>query len=123
MRIGELSQRTSLSRDTIRFYERKGLISSRPSTSKSNTYRDYGNDTVLTLEIIKEAQAAGFTLTELNTFLEQIDYTGPRTFDGEAFLQRKITEVEETIHRAERFLKTLKDAQKALAAAATDPSC
>jgi len=41
MRIGELAKRSEVSRDTIRFYERNGLIFSMPSDSGTNSYREY----------------------------------------------------------------------------------
>ncbi len=116
MRIGELSQRTSVSRDTIRFYERSGLIGSRPSGSRTNSYRDYPEQTALTLELIREAQAAGFTLDELRTFIAQLESAPSDGFDGEAFLEEKIRDVEQTIRRSKRFLRTLRMAKQALEA-------
>ncbi len=114
MRIGVLAKRASVSRDTIRFYERKGLILSRPSASATNSYRDYPEETVLTIGMIREARAAGFTIAELREFLRQMDRVMSDEFDGEAFLQQKIDEVEENIRRSRRFLKTLKATQLAL---------
>ncbi len=46
LRIGEISRRSGLPRDTIRYYEREGLISSEPSTEPSNSYRSYTEDAV-----------------------------------------------------------------------------
>ncbi len=115
MRIGELAQRSGLSRDAIRFYERNGLIRSGPGPDPSNNYRDYPEDCVPTLDMIREAQAAGFTISELKSFMRQLDKASTTDFDGEAFLQQKIEEVEENIRRSKRFLKTLKKAKAALA--------
>jgi DNA-binding transcriptional MerR regulator len=115
MRIGELSKRTSVSRDTIRFYERNGLIKSRPSASATNSYRDYSEDAELTLELIREAQAAGFTLEELRRFIAQLEASPSDGFDGEAFLEQKIREVKQKIRRSKRFLRTLRMTKQALA--------
>jgi DNA-binding transcriptional MerR regulator len=54
MRIGELAQQTGVSRDTLRFYERLGLIQARRS---SNSYRDYDSAAVLLVNFIRRAQA------------------------------------------------------------------
>ena len=81
MRIGELSKRTSVSRDAIRFYERNGLITSQPSASASNNYRVYPEDTALTLELIREAQAAGFSLSELRLFIDTLRNSSDPDFD------------------------------------------
>lgn len=115
MRIGELAKKTSLSRDTIRFYEKHGLVQSHPGTAKSNNYRDYPESNLLTLEIIGQAKAAGFTLAELMVFLSQIEASSQDNFDGEAFLKRKIDEVEDRIAQSRVFLKTLKTTLKVLA--------
>ena len=114
MRIGELSKRTTLSRDTIRLYERYGLIASEPSKSASNNYREYPEGTDLTLELIGDAQAAGLTLADLRQFLDATQDLSAPDFDGEDFLEQKIKMVEATIARSKRFLSTLKQAKDAL---------
>lgn len=115
MRIGELARRASVSRDTIRFYEKKGLIASLPGSSSTNNYRDYPESTVLTLELIKEARAAGMTLADLTIFIAQLEALSGTEFDGEDFLQTKIEDVEQNIRRSKKFLETLKATKKALA--------
>lgn len=114
MRIGELARRSALPRDTLRYYERLGLIASVPEGA-ANTYRDYPEETVWTLEQIADARAAGLTIAELSVFLGQLDAADVEEFDGEAFLDARIAEVEARIHRARRFLAALRAARKALA--------
>jgi len=114
MRIGELARRTKLSRDTLRYYERLGLIGSAPGAEPTNRYRDYPEETVLALEQIADAQAAGLTIAELSVFLGQLDAAEAEDFDGEAFLQARIDEVEARIGRSRRFLAALKAAKDAL---------
>ncbi len=94
MRIGQLAKQTNLSRDTIRFYERNGLIHSNPSDNPANTYRNYDSETVFTLEMVREAQAAGFTIAELKKFMQQLQSAPPDDFDGEDFLQNKISDAQ-----------------------------
>ena len=117
MRIGELARRTTTSRDTIRFYEKNGLLTSKPGSSSTNNYREYSEEAVFTLELIREAKAAGFTLAELVIFMSQIEASSEEDFDGEAFLQAKIEEVEAKIERSRKFLETLKLTKRALASA------
>lgn len=114
MRIGELSKKSGLSRDTLRYYERQGLITSEPEGGESNTYRAYPDATLLTLEWIAEAQSAGMTLADLTVLIGQLDAETGEDFDGFAFLDQKITEVEERIAMSKRFLETLRDTKKAL---------
>jgi len=65
MRIGELSQRSGLSIDTLRFYEKRGLFGEEYVKRSESGYRDYYEAVIERLELIKGAQAAGFTLSEI----------------------------------------------------------
>jgi DNA-binding transcriptional MerR regulator len=114
MRIGELARRTGLSRDTIRFYERRGLLRSAPSSAATNDYRDYPEDAVERLEMIRQAQAAGFTIADLRELLRRLEGRRRGTFDGERYLARKIAETRDQIRRARRFVAMLEKARAAL---------
>jgi DNA-binding transcriptional MerR regulator len=62
MLVGELAQRTNLSRDTIRFYEKLQLIK---PLIRSNGYKDYTEQNLQQLKLIQSAKKLGFTLTEI----------------------------------------------------------
>lgn len=64
MRIGELAQASAVSRDTLRFYEQRGLIAAQRS---ANGYRDYPPEMVQLVLYIKTAQRLGFTLGEIGS--------------------------------------------------------
>ena len=66
MQIGDLAQATGLSRDTLRFYEKRGLLR---STRLGNGYRDYPIEAVDWLRYVRTAQALGFTLAEIEADL------------------------------------------------------
>ncbi len=65
MLIKELEKKTGLTRHTIRFYEKQGFLESRSFRREENNYRNYSEDTVEYLKMLKAGQAAGFTLAEL----------------------------------------------------------
>lgn len=67
IKIGELSARSGMSVDTIRFYEKQGLIPP-PRRTESN-YRMYGADTPRRLVFIGKARDLGFTLAEIAQLL------------------------------------------------------
>ena len=113
LRIGELARKSGLSRDTIRFYERQGLIASHPEAGATNTYRNYPDDVILTLDMIAEARAAGMTLGDVMIFLSQLG-AAEDGFDGITFLDQKIAEVEDRQRQARLFLKTLRQTRAAL---------
>ena len=122
MRIGELSRRVGVSRDAIRLYERRGLIQSEAGDAKTNNYRVYPEDAVLTLELIRDAQAAGVTLADLSILIGQFAAADGEEFDGDAFLAAKIAEVEARIEQSQRFLKTLETTRQALEDAPKNPA-
>ncbi len=69
MRIGELAQATAVSRDTLRFYEQRGLISARRT---GNGYRHYPVETVQLVQFIKVAQRLGFSLNEIGNNVAEL---------------------------------------------------
>lgn len=64
MLIGELSKRTGLSRDTIRFYEKQGLIKVGRRERRVNNYKEYSNTVLKRLLLINKIKSYGFTLNE-----------------------------------------------------------
>ena len=73
MRIGTFVKRTGLSRDTIRFYERRGLL--RPAVLP-NGYRDFPEPLVERARQIRLGQSLGFTLAVIATLLKEWEVQG-----------------------------------------------
>jgi DNA-binding transcriptional MerR regulator len=67
VRVGEVAERAGVNVETLRYYERRGLLPA-PDRDPSG-HRRYDEDTVRLLRAIKEAQAVGFTLTEIGEYL------------------------------------------------------
>ena len=61
MKIGELSKRASVSRDTIRFYEKHSLMVNVTRPNEWNNYKDYPEENLKRLLIIKCLKKFGFT--------------------------------------------------------------
>ncbi len=68
MQIGVVAKRTSLTADTIRFYERNSLLRRPPRTVGG--FRRYGEDDLETLSFIQRVQGLGFSLREIRGLLE-----------------------------------------------------
>ena len=94
MQIGEMADATGLSRDTLRFYEKRGLLRARRS---ANGYRDYPPEAVDWLRSIRLAQTLGFTLNEIEAdlpLLAEPDAAAPQL---RAALQRKLADIDQRI--------------------------
>jgi len=67
VRVGEVAERAGVNVETLRYYERRGLLPA-PDRAPSG-HRSYDEETVRLLRAIKEAQALGFTLAEIAEYL------------------------------------------------------
>jgi DNA-binding transcriptional MerR regulator len=65
--IGKLAALAETSTDTLRYYEREGLI--KPADRTESGYRLYDKDSARRIHFIKQAQHCGFTLTEIRDLL------------------------------------------------------
>lgn len=95
MLIGELAVTVGVPSQTLRFYERKGLL---PQPGRgANGYRVYDESTLTRLHFIKAAQAAGLTLAEIRSIIVlRDDGTTPCTHVA-ALLDDKLTDVRQRI--------------------------
>ncbi len=73
MLIGQLVKETGLTKDTIRFYEKHGLISVGEEERRNNNYKEYSDGIKEKLLTIKRLKNFGFTLNEVSGLLEMID--------------------------------------------------
>lgn len=82
--IGQLAAAGDVGVETIRFYQRKGLLS---QPTRESGIRRYGSDDVRRLRFIRQAQAAGFTLQEIRELLD-LDTSDDRARARELALAR-----------------------------------
>lgn len=69
MTIGQLAKKVGVNPQTLRFYERKGLLPA-PSRQGSGKYRDYDERALDRLRFIGSAKIAGFTLENIKKLLD-----------------------------------------------------
>lgn len=104
MKIGELSRRTQVSTDTLRLYEKRGLIRSERMT---NGYRDFDRETERFVDLIRLGQRLGFTLSGMKEIV--VAMAGQQLSTGETtkILQKKFDEVDEKIGELVQLKKVL----------------
>ncbi len=105
MLVGEISKKTVLSRDTIRFYEKKGLIKVNRTDSDWNNYKNYNEKTLGKLLLIKKAKGFGFTLNEIAEILDLFEMNIANCSTMSTKVNEKLTEIDKKI-------KELKDMKK-----------
>jgi DNA-binding transcriptional MerR regulator len=107
LRSGELARRAGVSADTLRVYERRGLLAA-PRRS-SNGYRLYPPQALARVLLIQRALAAGFTLAELAAFLRGRDGGLPPCREVRARAQERLRDVDLQIEALTRFRKLLEE--------------
>ncbi len=91
-RSGELAELAGVSTDTLRHYERKGVLA-RP-LRKANDYRQYPATALQRVRLIRRALAVGFTLDELAIVLGERDRGGAPCMEVRTLAAAKLADVE-----------------------------
>ena len=91
-RSGELAKLAGVSSDTLRHYERKGVLA-RP-LRKANDYRQYPVSALQRVQLIRRALSVGFTLDELAAVLSVRDKGGAPCKEVRALAAAKLSELE-----------------------------
>jgi len=106
MRISEIAKVTGVGVETIRFYERKGLIK-QPARPANGGFRTYPTESVSRIRFVREAQELGFSLGEINELLSLKSDPGTdcSSIRERAALKRK--EVDSKIKKLKALHKTL----------------
>src|SRR5215510_12059451 len=105
MLIGELSKRTGLTRDTIRFYEKQGLIKVGRRERRVNNYKEYSSEVLRRLLLFKKIKSYGFTLQESAELISLVDANLASCDRIEKAAANKITIIDKKIDE----LKALKE--------------
>jgi MerR family mercuric resistance operon transcriptional regulator len=105
MRTSELAGQAGVNTETLRYYERRGLLDQPPRTPGG--YRDYPVGSVGLLRFIKRAQELGFTLDEVEELLH-LDSGGPDSCDAARVLaQARRADLEARIADLQRMIDSL----------------
>ena len=107
MRIGEIAKSAGVTADTIRYYEREGLLPLADRTPSG--YRDYEPEVVDDLRFIKKAQALGLRLTDVREVLEISAGGRPPCEHVRATVSARLTEVEQRLKDLRALRSTLRE--------------
>ncbi len=111
MLISELSKKTGVSKDTLRFYEKAGLLDSTNKRGKNN-YRNYDDEDVSRLEFIQHGKSLGFTLSEIKKSMDEWNILSPE--DKAQITRHKIVEMDEKIGQLQAYRHHLVEKLKRL---------
>lgn len=122
MTIGKIAKRAGVGVETIRFYERRGLIR-QPRKPEGSGFRSYPDDVVAQLRFIRRAQEIGFSLSEIDELLSlRTDPEGDCT-DVRERTVAKLADVDQKIMNLKRMRRALKEMLDACPASGALRSC
>ena len=103
--IGQLAEAADVPTTTVRYYERRKLIT--PEGRSDSNYRVYGEASLQRLRFIRAAQKAGFTLSDIETLLELQNELDAPTNEVQTLIAERLDEVREQISHLEVVRKEL----------------
>ncbi|HEX6489501.1 MAG TPA: MerR family transcriptional regulator [Candidatus Dormibacteraeota bacterium] len=116
MRTSQVAKKAGVNPQTLRFYERRGLL--REPGREPSGYRDYSADSVHAVRFIKRAQELGFTLDEIESLLH-LAAGGPENCDAVMVLAKeKLRVLDEKI----ASLRAMRDSVRRLVATCELPT-
>ncbi|HKS28111.1 MAG TPA: heavy metal-responsive transcriptional regulator [Pyrinomonadaceae bacterium] len=105
LRIGEVSKRSGIGIEALRFYEKSGLLD-KPSRTYSG-YRVYGPEILDRLAFIKRAQALGFSLDEIRRIVDDARRGESPCDEVREIVSRRLEELDERMRELRRYRKEL----------------
>lgn len=106
MKIGELANRVGIQVETVRFYERSGLMP--PPARRASGYREYDNNDVQRLRFVLRTKALGFSLIEIRELLVLSDSTSESQGGCKAPVEAKLAEIETRLTQLTEIRDTLR---------------
>ncbi|HLM56587.1 MAG TPA: heavy metal-responsive transcriptional regulator [Pyrinomonadaceae bacterium] len=106
LKIGEVSKRSGVGIEALRFYEKSGLLD-KPSRTYGG-YRVYGGEVLERLAFIKRAQALGFSLEEIGRVLDDARKGQSPCDEVREIVRRRMEELDERLRELQRYRRELK---------------
>ncbi len=106
LKIGEVSKRSGIGVEALRFYEKSGLLD-RPARTGGG-YRVYPPDVLDRLAFIKQAQALGFSLDEIRRVVEDARKGQSPCEEVREIVRRRMEELDARLRELHRYRKELK---------------
>jgi len=109
--IGKLAKEAGVNLETVRYYERRGLLP-KPPRSTSSGYRQFPEDAARRLRFIRRAQELGFSLKEVGELLSLRVSRRTTSAAIRARAEAKVADIQEKIKSLESMKKTLQKLTK-----------
>ncbi len=119
--IGEVARQAGVGVETIRFYEREGLVPKPPRTPSG--YRQYPEDTISRLRFIQRAKELGFSLREIQELISLRLDDHACAADVRSHAEAKIRDIDEKIRDLQRMRSSLRELTETCAGEGRTDEC
>lgn len=121
MQIKALSAATGVDVETIRYYEREGLLPAPPR--QANGYRDYGLPQLERLAFVRHCRALDMPLADVRQLLAALDAPGPECGDINTLIDQHLARVRARLASLRALEKQLRRLRTACSGAPGDQGC
>ena len=105
MQIGQLAQHAGVAIDTVRYYERQGLLP--PPQRRASGYRQYDQQDISRLRFIRRAKDLGFSLQEIQDLLRLSESQDADRAEVRALAQHRLADIERKLRELDAMRATL----------------
>jgi DNA-binding transcriptional MerR regulator len=105
LKIGELAKRVGVGVETLRFYERSGLLD-QPARTRAG-YRLYDDEALKALEFIRRAQTLGFTLEEIRRIMDESRAGQSPCAEVREIVRRRLADLDQRMRQMRLYRKAL----------------
>jgi Hg(II)-responsive transcriptional regulator len=121
MKIGQVAGQAGVRIDTLRYYERRGLL--REPERRESGYREYPEEAVRVVRFIKRAQNLGFTLDEIEELLKLRGANGKSRRQVRAVAEAKVKDIDEKVARLQSMRSALRSLIETCNCGRGKPTC
>lgn len=119
--IGELAKRACVGVETVRFYERQGILEQPPRTASG--YRQFPEDAVERIRFIQRAKELGFSLAEARALLDLQVRSDTECHDVRLRAEKKIAAIDEKVRDLRAMRRVLSELTQACSEGKTTREC
>ena len=121
LRIGEVTGKAGVNIQTLRYYERRGLLAVPQRTASG--YREYPAETVRLIRFVKRAQDLGFTLQGIEELIALRDAKGRKRSDVRALAEAKVRDIDKKLAQLQAMRSALNTMVESCACRDGRPTC
>ncbi len=119
--VGQLARTARVNVETVRYYERRGLLARPPR--RASGYRVFPSSAVLVLRFVRTAQGLGFSLKEIKGLLSLRVQPGRRCEDVRQRAEHKVAEIDRKIRTLQAMNEALRRLMRACAGRGSVSEC